>query len=64
LALVRAVDVGAAADQLGEQIALAARPGRDPLAYRAIETAEVLLYLAEIRQQVAGSRRKLLIAVT
>jgi hypothetical protein len=56
--------VGATVDKLGEQVAFVAGPGHDPLAYRAIETAEILLHLAEIREQLAGSRRELLIAVT
>ena len=46
--------------QLAEQIALAALPGRDPLAGRAVQAAEILLDLAEVREQVTRSGGELL----
>ena len=61
--LVGGGDVGAAADQLGEQPALAAIPARDLLARRSVQGPEVLLHLAEVGQQLASGRGELLVPV-
>ena len=61
--LVGAGDLRAAADEVGEQLALGAVPGGDPLAGGAVEAPEVLLDLAEVGQQLAGGGRELLVAV-
>jgi hypothetical protein len=50
-------------DELGQQLALAALPGGDPFARRSVQGAEVLLYLAEVRQQLAGGGGELLVAL-
>ena len=62
-ALVRAGDLGAASDQLGEQFALRSIPGRNLLARGTVEEPEVLFDLAEVREQFPRGRGELLVAV-
>ena len=62
-ALVGGGDVGAVADEGGEQLALGALPGGDPLTGGPIECPEVLLDLAEVGQQLAGGAGEELVAL-
>ena len=62
-ALIRARDLRAAADQIGEQLALGSVPGGDLLPGGAVQSAEVLLDLPEVREQFPRRPRQLLVAV-
>ena len=62
-ALIRAGDRLSAAEHVVQQLALAAVPASDLLAELPVQLAEVLLHLAEVRQQLPRGTRELLVAV-
>src|SRR5262245_58164695 len=61
--LVGSGDVGSAAHELGQELALRSVPARDLLPRRTVQDAEVVLDLTEVAEQLTCGRGELLVAI-